>query len=387
MAFQAGGIVEEKKGFQMGGEVDVAVAPIQPTGTTRDAFQKAGEVWDMSVDQQVPLDGAKQQFADVKEVGEKYKTTQPWRGTFVGGQFIPLPGVDRIPGVPIPSVRTLAEVPKGVVRSLERDFAGGAGTMFDWFGHLIQEGGAALQRWTELGSKNKGQIYNPVAESIIAVGEGVSNIGRESREAWAVSASTGWEAFDANLKETDPISYGAGRISEGLASSALSVTAAYLSGGATAPSVAIDAGIQLNRGLVALSMFSAAGSFEHAQNTGENFFWSTAHGMADGMVEYGMETSFLKNVNAGSRAGVGAKEATEELFTGMIQNTRAGILENTNNGMSAYEAAKKAAFDALKQSPWEMAAGFIGGYGIAGGADLVNLVTKGNAVPLEAVEG
>jgi hypothetical protein len=352
---------------------DSSTVPLPPKA----AAELETIVWNDSIAQEIPLSKARKALPDVQETQKKYDSIEFWRqiNTPVG-----FPGVLAPPPVPLNPIKTLSEVPKGVARSLQRDFAGGTGTMFDWFGQLIQEGGAALQQFSEIGTKNKGQVYNPVAESIIALGEGVSKIGTESRKAWAISASTGWEKFDNDLKETDPISYGAARISEGLTSSALSVLAAYMSGGSSA---SLNAGVQINRGLALLAAFSAAGSFEHAQSTGENFYWSTAHGIADGAVEYAMESTFLEGINTSTRLGAGAKEGTEEFFTGMIQNTRANILENTNKGMSAYEATKKAVGDSLRQSPWEVAAGFIGGYGIKGGADFVEMVKKGNAIPLE----
>ena len=339
------------------------------------AFEKAGEVWDISAEQEIPLSDADRGFIDVQEVKRKHDRTSFWFGTYSPIHFVGPPFISPFPVRPI---KTLAEVPKGVARFLQRDFAGGfGGTMYDWLGQLIQQGGAALDWWTKVGSKNKDQIYNPFAEVIIATGENISKEGREAREFWAVKAATGWEAFDTKLRETDPISYGAGRISESLTSSALAVLAAYLSGGATLAPIVINAGHQINRGLVALSLLSAMGSFEHAQNQDENFYWSTVHGIADGGIEYAMESFFLKDV--GKNAGVlltGGKEALEEFFTGMIQNTRAGILENVNKGMGIYQAAKKAVISSLKQSPWEVAAGFIGGTGIAGGANLVQLVEK-----------
>ncbi len=348
--------------------------PLEP----KQAFDKAGETWDISVEQEIPLSDADRGFVDVQEVQRKHDSTLFWRGLYTP--------VGPIGPPPIHPVRILAEIAKGPARFLQRDIAGFGGRAVGWFGQFIQQGGAALDFWGKVGTKNKNQIYNPLAEAIIATGENITKFGLESRDIWVTKATTGWEAFDETLRETDPISYGAGRISESLTSSALAVLAAYLSGGATTGQLLVDYGIKINRGLVALSLLSAAGGFEHAQNQKENFYWSTVHGVADGAIEYAMESAFLKDIPGSTRFRAGLKESGEEFFTGMIQNTRAGILENSNKGMSAYEAAKTATVSSLSQSPWEMAAGFIGGYGVKGGADLVNLVQRGNQIPLEKPE-
>jgi len=210
-----------------------------------EAGDRAGEVWDISVEQEIPLDSTNENLIDVQNIKQKHQKTRYFRGV-----YIPVEPID----VRFRPHKTLFEIPKGITRFLERDFAGGlGGTMFDWFGQLIQKGGGALDWWTKLGSKNKSQIYNPYAESIIATGENISKLGKSSRRMWTRYAETGWEKFDKNLKETDPISYGAGRLSEGLASSALAVLATYLSGGTTAAPALLDKGIQINRGLLALS--------------------------------------------------------------------------------------------------------------------------------------
>ena len=95
------------------------------------------------------------------------------------------------------------------------------------------------------------------------------------------------------------------------------------------------------------------------------------YGLADGAIEYYMESNFLEGVGKGTGALMaGGKEATEELFTGLLQNTRAGILENTKKGMSVYDASNKAVKNALAQSPWEVAAGFLGGTGTVSIANL-----------------
>jgi len=282
---------------------------------------------------------------------------------------------------------TLFEIPKGLARFFQRGVGGTfGGTVYDWLGQFISEGGYAVDWISKVGDKDKDRIYNPLAESIIATGQNISQYGKWAREQWAYQAATGWEAMDADLRERDPIAYGAGRLSEGVASSALSVLAVYLSGGAAAPAV-INTSFQINRGLLMLSTISAAGGFEHAQNQKENFYWATLHGFADGATEYAMETTFLQGVGKGTgKLAAGAKEGAEEFFTGMLQNTRAGVLENTAKGMSAYDASKKAMKDSLVQSPWEVASGFIGGFGIAGGSDLVQLIERSQQIRLPSTE-
>ena len=352
--------------------------PIDPN----EASQRAGEVWDLTLEQQIPLRAGDRHLDDVKIVKEKHDSSKFFRETYmlnpVRRTFTP----PKESTLDIDPLGVPKEAVKGVARSLQRDFAGGANTMLDWLGQLVQEGAGALDWWTKIGAKNKDQIYNPLAEEILSAGESISNYGKAWRQEWADRAASGWESFDETLKKSDPISYAAGKVSEGLTSSAMSVLAVYLSGGAGSGAIAANTGIQINRGLVALSLFSAAGGFEHAQNEDENFYWSTAHGIADGGIEFGMETSFLAGV--GKNAGVlltGVKEGTEEFFTGMLQNTRAKILENTNKGMTAYDSAREAMVGSLKQSPWEVAAGFIGGVGIAGGSNLVQIVDKSIAKP------
>ena len=134
---------------------------------------------------------------------------------------------------------------------------------------------------------------------------------------------------------------------------------------------------------MALSTASAAGGYQHAREQGENFLWSTFHGLADGLVEYAMESTFLKDIKTSSLSTAGLKEGFEEVGTGGIQNTRAGILENLNKGMSPYEAAKDAMDKSVRQMPVEFVGGFIGGYGITGGLSLTQLVD--NALSKEAI--
>lgn len=288
--------------------------------------------------------------------------------------------------VPVHPVRAAREIAKGIARFGQVSVGGTfGGTFYDWIGQFIENGGAAVDWFSKLGTKNKDQIYNPFAEAIMATGKNISTYGKESREWWIHQGTTGWEALDEDLKKTDPISYGTGRLTEGVASSGLSVLAVYLSGGAAAPAL-IGKGIQINRGLIVLSSMSAAGGFEHAQNQGENFLWSTVHGLADGSLEYVAETSFLDGIGQNAKAvTAGFKEAGEELFTGMFQNTRGHILENENQGMNAYDSAKDAIGSSLKQAPWDVAAGFLGGWGMQGGANLSQLVSRSIAKPLTEV--
>lgn len=390
---EAGGV-----GTTLFGDVaENAVALLEPTEQKplepEVAFDRAGRTWDSSVKEQIPLTATGKALETIEGNTKKKQTVGVGLGPLWDLDEKPITmrerlGLEPTETIPINIGGILKEIPKGVARFLQRDLAGTfGGTVVDWLGQFIELGGKAVDDFTKLGSKDKDRIYNPLAESIMALGEKISLHGKESRAIWANAAATGWEAMDENLKETDPISYGAGRLSEGVGSSALSVLAVYLSGGASAAPQAINAGIQINRGLLALSTLSAAGGFEHAQNEGENFLWATLHGLADGAVEYAMETAFLKGIQTKGRLAVGVKEGTEEFFTGMMQNTRAGILEGTNQGLSAYEASKAAFISSLRQSPWEVAAGFIGGYGIAAGADLVSLTQKGITGPTtEAVK-
>lgn len=357
--------------------VGVDELPRQQPVEAEVAFEKAGKIWDTSVEMQIPLDFVGGSFlANVSTQSKINKTKNKLQPLYDAALFTEVPfGLDPL--------QTFKEIPKGVARFLQQGLAGTlGGTIPEWIGDFITFGGESLDEFVKFGSKNKDQIYNPLAEAIIATGNSLSEEGRSQRAWWAYHAQTGWEAMDPHLKETDPVSYGVGRLTEGVTSSALSVLAIYLSGGASVAPELLNAGVQINRGLIALSTLSAAGGFEHAKDKGENFLWSTLHGLSDGIIEYAMETTFLENVKASSPLIVGGKEATEEFFTGMMQNTRAGILENESKGMSTFESTKKAVFDALKQSPWEIAAGFIGGYGVAKGRSLTQLTDKANATPI-----
>lgn len=286
-------------------------------------------------------------------------------------------GKTRDEPIPVNPVEILKQIPKGAARFVQRDaFGFFGGTAYNWIGQFISEGGYAVEQFAAWGEKDKSRLHNPLAQAIISTGENISQHGREARAYFMHQAMTGWEAMDEDLRKRDPISYGAGRLTEGVASSALSVLAMYLSGGAAAGEV-LNKAHQINRGLLLLSAMSAGGSFEHAQDQDENFYWSTVHGLADGAIEYYLESTFLEGVGKGSGPlTAGAKEGLEEFFTGLIQNTRANTLENIKKGMSAHEASSKAIRDALKQSPWEVAAGFIGGYGIAGGSNMIDLYTR-----------
>jgi hypothetical protein len=373
--------------FNPADEGAVAITPrdINPVA----AEEKAEKMWDISTKQQVPL-SVQENLPKLEDIQKRHDkvvdfTKHPFFGVDLTpelmSEILKLPKERKV--TPFRPLRTLEEIPKGVLRFAESQVLGFPGRVVDWLGQFIEFGGAAVQKFSALGSKDEDRIYNPYAESIVASGHGISRFGKESRDYMVWHATHGWEAFDERLRETDPISYGAGRLSEGVASSALAVLAAYLSGGVSAQ---IDTAFRLNRGLAALSMLSAAGGFEHARNQDENFLWATAHGLADGMIEYAMESSFLEGIADSSRLAVGAKEGIEEFFTGMMQNTRASILENSNKGMSAYEASKEAIVSSLRQSPWDVTAGFLGGYGIAGGRDLKSLVKRGLAAEAKPVE-
>jgi hypothetical protein len=331
----------------------------------------------------VDIESEKQELAERKEI-----MRYPYVAAGMGG-FSPFITRKTAPNIPLHPITALKEAGKGIARFAESGVGGAVGgTAYDWLGQFVEQGGYAIDQLSKLGSKNKNEIYNPLAEAVISTGQNISKWGKQSRLAWAEQAAYGWEALDPALAKIDPVSYGAGRISEGLASSALSVLAMYLSGGATAGAEILNKGFQLNRGLLLLSGLSAAGGFQHAQEQEENFFWSTLHGIADGGIEYFMESHFLEGIGESTKAvSAGFKEGAEEFFTGMLQNTRAGILENTKKGMSSYEAAKKAILGSLKQSPWEVAGGFLGGWGMQGGLNLIQITEKWKeTVPYEAEE-
>ncbi len=357
-------------------------APITPV-TVLDPNEEEKEIkqtLDMADVNEVGIDIAEKGLNDFVAINKKKRQYGLGLGTMLGIEPDKRPireifGLPEKEKVPVNFGSMAKEIPKGIARFLERDVGGTfGGTFYDWIGQFISEGGYAVDRLSRIGLKDKDRLYNPVAESIIATGQNISAHGRQAREWFSYQAVTGWEAMDEDLRERDPVSYGVGRLTEGVASSALSVLAVYLSGGASA---ALSTTTQVNRGLVMLSSISAAGGFEHARNQKENFYWATLHGLADGTTEYAMETKFLDGVGTGTgKLIAGAKEGAEEFFTGMLQNTRAGILENEAKGMTAYEASKKAAKDSLSQAPWEVAAGFIGGFGIAGGSDLIQIVKR-----------
>lgn len=273
--------------------------------------------------------------------------------------------------------RAVVEIAKGPVRFGENVIGHLGGTTLDWLGQFVQEGAHLLDRWSKLGSKNPDQIYNPFANAIIDAGESLELEGKRFRQHWVDKMQNGWARLDPELQKRDPVSYVAGQLSEGVASAATSVAVFFLSGGTSGIGQAgllIDRGVKVSRGLLVLSGISAAGGFEHAQSEGENFLWSTVHGIADGGIEYAFESSVLDDVIKGARPVViGAGEALEEFFTGMFQNMRQFTLENHNKGMTAYEAAKDAAKRSLVQAPLEVTAGFLGGYGIAKGFSLTQL--------------
>jgi len=277
---------------------------------------------------------------------------------------------------PISGIGIARESAKGAVRFAERDFAGTfGGTFYEWIGDFIEWGGGKIEEVAKTGAKNPDMLYNPYAQSIIATGQNISRTGREAREWWANQAATGWEALDPELRKTDPISYEAGKISEGVTSSALAVLAVYLSGGAAGGAALLDKGAKINRALLALASISAAGGYQHAKENypdKQNFLWNTTHGLADGMIEYVMESTFLSGVGD-NLVWAGPKEGAEEVVTGFLQNTRSGIVENTAKGMSAYEASKQAMLSALKQAPREFVVGLIGGELVVGGTSVAQI--------------
>ena len=260
----------------------------------------------------------------------------------------------------------ILEVPKSLMRFMERGVAKSlGGSIPDWIGQTIAQGGELLDEFSKIGSKDKNRIVNPLAEEIIASGNRISKEAKAAKENWARMARTGWEKLDPQLKKSNPAAYYTGEITEGVWSSALSVLAAYLSGGASAAGTLASQGMNINRGLVALSSLSAASGFDHAQREGENYIWSTINGLTDGLIEYTMESEFLSGVKTNMPITTAAMEGLEEGWTGFLQNTKNNLITNINKGMSTYKAAKKSAIDAIKSAPKEMLAGFIGGYGMA----------------------
>lgn len=103
--------------------------------------------------------------------------------------------------VPVRPVKVAKEIAKGIARFAETGVGGTfGGTAYDWLGQFIEQGGYAVDQFSKIGTKNKDQIYNPFAESIIATGQNISKWGKESRKAWSEQAAYGWEALDPMLK-------------------------------------------------------------------------------------------------------------------------------------------------------------------------------------------
>jgi len=331
-------------------------------------------------------DGYKRRYgSEIKKVpGPKLEAIQ---GTFADGypvSYSPLMfsnveydyTTQKLEHIPLHIGKTLFEVPKAAVRFLEQDVFGTANTLGWWMGQIVEYGGVAVEKMGRFGTKNPDQIYNPLAEALTSWAHSIKANTEEGRAAWEYASMTGWEAMDGDLKNRDPISYAVGRISQSSMSSGLAVLAAWL-GGPAAGVEMLDATARVNRGLVLLSGISAAGAFEHAKAQGENFFWSTIHALSDGMVEYYTESYFLKDVGPGASAfQMGKQEAKEEILAEMLQGTRAHALENVNKGMTTYDAVKKAVLQTLPQVPWAVVGGFIGGFGMGGGVNLVESVNK-----------
>jgi len=349
---------------------------------------------DIAYRQNIPPDVVSRNFESARKFDDKQqkatKSAQsiyPYLAAGMGG-YSPWITRETAPMIPLHPIRTAKEIGKAPFRFGEDVLGHVGGTVQSWLGQFIQYGGIALDEWSKLGSKDPDQIYNPYAQAIISLGERFETQGRGGRAYWVDKMQNGYFRLDPELAKTDPVSYVAGELSQGVASSALSVLAMYLTGGATKYPEFLNAGMRINRGLMVLSGISAAAAYEHADSQGENFLWSTLHGLTDGTIEYVFEMGVFDEVVKGSRPLiVGVREGLEEFFTGMLQNSRSAMLENAHKGMSAYEAAKDAVVKALKQAPLEVVGGFLGGYGIAKGTSLVDLVTKANAMPIEQATG
>jgi hypothetical protein len=327
-----------------------------------EAYEKAGKVLDLAVKQEAPLSSVEQSFGIYENDDKLISAASQKLYESRNGQTYPM--ISR---------RVPKEIAKGVVRFGESVGGFVGGTTFDWLGQFIEHGGYAIDQISQWGNKNRAQVHNPYAQTIIATGQNISAWGKDARQKWAEEAATGWEALDEGLAKVDPVAYASGRLTEGVASSALAVLSMYLSGGVATTGL-ISKSIQVNRGLFALSLMSAGSGFEHAQAQKENFLWSTLHGFLDGIIEYAMETSFLDELKGGGELlGAGRKEATEEFFTGMMQDIRAFMLEGEQKGLPAYDAAKIATSKALKNAPWNVSAGFIGGEMVHGGTSLIDL--------------
>ena len=304
--------------------------------------------------------------------------------------------------VPVRPSRIAKEFGKGAVRLGQNILGFISGTVPGALIEFIEYGGIALDEFTKLGASDPDQIYNPYAAGIISAAHGLREWynPKAARQYWVDAMEKGYFRLDPELANSDPISYMAGELSPMVASSALSVLVMYLTGGTSMAVTAGTAGTagtaitlldqtqKINRGLVVLSTISAAGAYEHADAVhpgAENFLWKTVHALADGTVEYTFETGVFDEIIRGAKPWiVGAREALEELFTGLFQNTRAGILENKAKGMSDYRAVKDAVLKALKQAPMEVVGGFIGGYGISKGANLIQIANRALAKPVEA---
>lgn len=351
------------------------------------AEELSSEVLGLARKYEVPTNAVEENYGEFQKSENKVAKYEHYAGLFGGAYAVPTDSPTINP------LTVLRESAKGIVRWLEGGFSARVGgTFYEWIGDFMQFSGEAVKTgrgpMASMGvPKEKDRLRNILSQALIVSGKKVETTGINAREWWVYHANTGWEALDPELKKLDPVAYHSGKVSEGIGSSALAVLAVYLSGGAAAP-VLLSEGVQVNTGLVALSTLSAAGSYQHAKEQKENFLWSTLHGFADGTIEYAMESYFLDGIKETGRIVAGLKEGTEEFFTGMLQNTRAFYLENTKKGMSAYEAAKDAIWKSLKQSPHEVAAGFIGGYGVRGGADLQQLYKRSQAIKqAEAAKG
>ncbi len=364
-------------------------------------FDQAKKTVDLAVQVEIPVNAADNAFWRNTNIKEQFDKTHGYLETGDGPFTIEDLSLARIgqaeqdifrilglskplpPDMLEPSpARTLKEIVKGPVRGLEYMAGQIGGTAPEWMGDFIEFGGQSLDKFVKVGEKHPDQIYNPIAGAIIAAGQRLSMAGKKSREAWVWDATHGFEAIDPVLKDQDPISYYAGAITEAMPSSALSVLAMWLSGGTSEAASLLSAGSKINRGLIALSTISAAAGYGHAKEQKENFLWSTVHGLADGGIEYFFEQHFLQGINV-NRWWAAIGEGVEEIYTGLFQNTRAGILEKVKKGIPIYEAAKEAVAESLRKAPIEFAGGVLGGLTVIGGDSMFQIAQRALAAPIE----
>jgi hypothetical protein len=362
--------------------------PVNPyaVGDPNDVELTAKKVYTLSVNQEIPLAETEKHYKRLDEIERKQRLAKEkfsgeinWLGESV---MYDSPITEKImPELGKAISRAAVSVPEQM------------NALIEWAGDFIEYGGASLDQFSTLG-KDPGQVYNPLAETIMSVGRGVGDYGRANRAQWANLQQKSWMAIDPTLRKEYPALYFSSQVTEGVASAGLSVVAALVSGGSSAattvgrlPKVTgaiLKSKEYVNRGLLVLSSLSAAGGYEHAKAHSENFLWSSLHGIADGSIEYVMESKFLENIADKTPLIAGIKESFEEVFTNFAQTFRARLLENLKNGLSYYQSVKDAAKHALSTAPVSFAAGFIGGYGIKSGFDAI--VKTEFEKPLEQAE-